>query len=247
LIGRTLSHFKITAKLGEGGMGEVYQAEDTKLGREVAIKVLPEAFTEDPERFARFEREAKVLASLNHPNIAAIYDLSEDKGTHFLVLELAEGEDLAVRLSRGPVSVEDALPLALQIAEVLEAAHEKGIVHRDLKPANVMVSPDGQAKVLDFGLAKAWDNEPGESGSLSMSPTLTAQMTQVGTILGTAAYMSPEQARGEEADHRADIWSFGVVLFELLTGARPFPGTNLTEHFLQRRPPVLVASCGVAW
>ena len=152
MIGQTLSHFKITAKLGEGGMGEVYRAEDTNLGREVAIKVLPEAFTEDPERFARFEREAKVLASLNHPNIAAIHDLSEDQGTHFLVLELAEGEDLADRLARGPISLDEALPFALQIAEALEAAHDKGIVHRDLKPANVMVSPGGQAKVLDFGL-----------------------------------------------------------------------------------------------
>ncbi len=226
MIGRTLSHFKITAKLGEGGMGEVYSAEDTKLGRDVAIKVLPEAFTEDPERFARFEREAHVLASLNHPNIAAIYDLAEDQGTHFLVLELAEGEDLAARLSRGPVPVEEALPLALQIAEGMEAAHGKGIVHRDLKPANVMVGPDGKVKVLDFGLAKAWEAEPGESGNLSMLPTLTAQMTQAGVILGTASYMSPEQARGKPVDHRTDIWAFGCCLYEALTGRRAFDGND---------------------
>ena len=229
MIGQTLSHFKITAKLGEGGMGEVYRAEDTKLGREVAIKVLPKAFTADPERFARFEREAHVLASLNHPNIAAIYDLAEDQGIHFLVLELAEGEDLATRLSRGPIAVADALPQALQIAEAMEAAHEKGIVHRDLKPANVMVDPDDKIKVLDFGLAKAREVEPGESDSLSMSPTLTAQMTQAGTILGTAAYMSPEQARGQEVDGQTDIWALGVVLYEMLTGERTFLGDTATD------------------
>jgi serine/threonine-protein kinase len=229
MIGQTLSHFKITAKLGEGGMGEVYRAEDTKLGREVAIKVLPKAFTEDPERFARFQREAHVLASLNHPNIAAIYDLAEDQGIHFLVLELAEGEDLATRLSPGPIAVADALPLALQIAEAMEAAHEKGIVHRDLKPANVMVDPDDKIKVLDFGLAKAREVEPGESDSLSMSPTLTAQMTQAGTILGTAAYMSPEQARGQEVDEQTDIWALGVVLYEMLTGERTFSGDTATD------------------
>jgi len=231
LIGKTLSHFEITAKLGEGGMGEVYLAEDTKLGREVAIKVLPEAFTENPERFARFEREAKVLASINHTNIAAIYHLAEDKGTHFLVLELAEGEDLAARLARGPIPMEDALPLALQIAEALEAAHDKGIVHRDLKPANIMVSPDGQAKVLDFGLAKAFADDPkgGSSGGLSQSPTMPAQATQAGVILGTAAYMSPEQARGKPVDKRSDIWAFGVVLSEMLSGRRLFEGETLSD------------------
>ena len=173
-------------------MGAVYRAEDTKLGREVAIKVLPEAFSEDPERFAHFEREAHLLASLNHPNIAAIYDLAEDQGTHFLVLELAEGEDLAARLARGPIPMEDALPFALQIAEALEVAHDKGIVHRDLKPANVMVSPGGQAKVLDFGLAKAFADELGQDSSsgLSQSPTMSAQATQAGVILGTAASVS---------------------------------------------------------
>jgi len=222
LIGQTLSHFKITAKLGEGGMGEVYRAEDTNLGREVAIKVLPKAFTEDPERFARFEREAHVLASLNHPNIAAIYDLVEDQGIHFLVLELAKGEDLATRLSSRPIAVADALPLALQIAEAMEAAHEKGIVHRDLKPANVMVDPDDKIKVLDFGLAKAHQAAKETSPDTTRSPTLTAQMTQAGVILGTAAYMSPEQARGQEADPRADIWALGVLLWEMLVGERLF-------------------------
>ena len=233
MIGQTLSQFKITAKLGEGGMGEVYRAEDTKLGREVAIKVLPEEFTEDPERFARFEREAHVLASLNHPNIAAIHDLAEDQGTHFLVLELAEGEDLADRLRRGAVPVEDAIPIALQIAEALEAAHEAGVIHRDLKPANVKVAPDGPAgvavKVLDFGLAKAWSGPSEASPELSQSPTLTAQMTKVGVILGTAAYMSPEQAKGLEADKRADVWSFGVVVWEMLTGERLFAGDSVSD------------------
>ena len=240
MIGTTLSHFKITAKLGEGGMGEVYRAEDTKLGREVAIKVLPAAFTQDPERFARFEREAHVLASLNHPNIAAIYDLAEDDGIHFLVLELAEGEDLAACLAHGPIPVKEALPLALQLAEALEAAHDKGIVPRDLKPANVMVGPDGTAKVLDFGLAKALESEPGPSRSdLTHSPTLTAQMTQEGVLLGTASYMSPEQARGEAADRRADVWAFGIVLMEMLTGKRVYAGKTVSESLagvLAREP-----------
>jgi serine/threonine-protein kinase len=169
MIGRTLSHFKITAKLGEGGMGQVYRAEDSKLGREVAIKVLPEAFTADEERLDRFEREARVLATLNHPNIAAIYDLAEDGGTHFLVLELAEGEDLAERIARGPILPNEALPIALRIAEALEAAHERGIVHRDLKPANVRVTADGQVKVLDFGLAKVWAEQSHDSADPSVS------------------------------------------------------------------------------
>ena len=229
MIGRTLSHFKITAKLGEGGMGQVYRAEDSKLGREVAIKVLPEAFAADEERLARFEREARVLATLNHPNIAAIYDLAEDGGTHFLVLELAEGEDLAARLSRGPIPVKSALPQALQIAEALEAAHEKGIVHRDLKPANVMVGPDGAIKVLDFGLAKVWAKEPADSADLSLTPTLTAQLTRAGSLLGTAAYMSPEQACGSEVDRRSDIWSFGAVLWEMLRGKPLFGGETASD------------------
>jgi Tol biopolymer transport system component len=229
LIGTTLSHFKITAKLGQGGMGEVYRAEDTNLKREVAIKVLPEGFVQDPERFARFEREAHILASLNHPNIAAIHDLAEDQGTHFLVLALVAGEDLATRLARGPVPIEDALPLALQIAEGLEAAHRQGIVHRDLKPANVMVSQDGKVKILDFGLAKPTEPVEGGAGDLTRSPTLTAQMTQAGVILGTAAYMSPEQARGLEVDKQADIWAFGCVVFEMLAGGRVFAGTDITD------------------
>jgi serine/threonine protein kinase len=241
VIGTTLSHFEITAKLGEGGMGEVYRAADTKLGRQVAIKVLPEAFTQDAERLARFEREAKVLASLNHPNIAAIYSfesaerLGDPPGppVHFLAMELAAGGDLAARLARGPIPVEEALPIALQITEGLEAAHERGIVHRDLKPSNVMVDPatDG-VKLLDFGLAKALDPQastPSGPEALSMSPTLTAQMTQAGVILGTAAYMAPEQARGKAVDKRADIWAFGCILFEMLSGEQPYPGRDVTE------------------
>jgi len=228
LIGQTLSQFNVTAKLGEGGMGAVYRAEDTKLGREVAIKVLPEAFTADPERLARFQREAKVLASLNHPNIAAIYDLAAADEVHFLVLELVEGQDLAERLALGRLSVEETLPLAIQIAEALEAAHDRGIVHRDLKPANIKVTPEGQIKVLDFGLAKAWETDQ-SNPNMTQSPTLTAQMTRAGVILGTAAYMSPEQARGLEADQRSDIWSFGVVLHEMLTGRQGFRGDTVSD------------------
>ena len=184
MIDRTLSHFKITAKLGEGGMGEVYRATDTKLGREVAIKILPEAVSAEPERLARFDREARVLASLNHSSIAAIYSFEHEDPVHFLVMELAEGEDLTERIARGPVPLDEALPIALQIAEAVEAAHERGIIHRDLKPANVRVTAEGQVKVLDFGLAKAF--EPGDgtgadADHLSNSPTLTAQMTRVGT------------------------------------------------------------------
>jgi Tol biopolymer transport system component len=228
LIGQTLSHFRITAKLGEGGMGEVYRAQDTKLGREVAIKVLPAAFTEDAERLARFEREAKVLASLSHPNIAGIYQLENIEGQLLLIMELVEGQDLAERLEGGAIGVEEASAIALQLAQGLEAAHERGVIHRDLKPANIKVTADGQVKILDFGLAKAWE-EPPEEGSLSMSPTLTAQMTQAGVILGTAAYMSPEQAKGQSADKRADIWSFGVVLWEMLTGRRLFAGDSVSD------------------
>jgi serine/threonine protein kinase len=231
LIGRTLSHFEITAKLGEGGMGEVYRATDSTLGREVAIKVLPEAFTADPERLARFEREARVLASLNHTNIAAIHEVGEQEGTHFLIMELAAGDTLAERIERGPIPLDEAIQIALQIAEGLEAAHEQGIIHRDLKPANVKVSPEGQIKLLDFGLAKALDPlEAGDSpNALSMSPTLTAQMAGGGALLGTAAYMSPEQARGHAVDKRADIWAFGVILFEILSGHRGFAGDTLQD------------------
>jgi serine/threonine-protein kinase len=245
MIGQSLSHFEITDKLGEGGMGAVYRARDGKLGREVALKVLPEDFTADAERLARFEREAQVLAALNHPNVAAIYEIGQttrDDGAelHFLVMELAEGEDLSLHLARGPVGLETALPIALQIAQGLEVAHTSGIVHRDLKPANIMIGSNRSVKVLDFGLAKAFAQDPSSGpGSLSMSPTLTAQMTQAGTLLGTAAYMSPEQARGENADQRADVWAFGTVLMEMLTGQKVFPGKTVSDSLagiLAREP-----------
>jgi Tol biopolymer transport system component/predicted Ser/Thr protein kinase len=212
-----IAHYRITSKLGEGGMGAVYRATDTKLNRDVAIKVLPPAFAEDAARMQRFEREAQVLASLNHPNIAAIYGIEAGA----IVMELVEGEDL-----KGPVAIDTAIAYARQIAAGLEAAHEKGIVHRDLKPANIKVTPDGTVKLLDFGLAKATEQSAAASvaGSPTMSPTLSLAMTQAGMILGTAAYMSPEQARGKPADKRADIWAFGVVLFEMLTGKMLFGG-----------------------
>jgi serine/threonine-protein kinase len=229
--GRTLSHYRLVEQIGEGGMGAVWKAQDTRLDREVAIKILPESVSAEPERMARFDREARVLASLNHPSIAAIYSFEHAAPVHFLVMELAEGENLAARIARGPLPLHDALQIALQIAEALEAAHERGIVHRDLKPANVMVTAEGQVKVLDFGLAKALETGPGAGGQadLSHSPTLTAQVTQAGVILGTAAYMSPEQARGQQTDKRTDIWSFGVVLYEILTGSRLFQGASMTD------------------
>ncbi|MEJ2246239.1 MAG: serine/threonine-protein kinase, partial [Acidobacteriota bacterium] len=226
--GTKLSHYEITAQIGKGGMGEVYQATDTKLGRDVAIKVLPEEFAKDADRVARFQREAKLLASLNHPNIAAIYGLEESDGTNFLVMELVEGNTLDYRIKSGAIPVEEALKLALQIAEALEAAHEKGVIHRDLKPANIKVTPDGKVKVLDFGLAKAFAGEQADL-NLSNSPTLSVAATQQGVILGTAAYMSPEQARGKSVDKRADIWSFGVVLFEMLTGRQIFTGETVSD------------------
>ena len=226
--GTQLGHYTILSALGKGGMGEVWRARDTKLGREVAIKTLPEAFARDLDRLARFEREARLLASLNHPNIAAIYGLEESNGTRFLVLELVEGDTLADQLKRGPIPVEESLKLALQIAEALEAAHEKGVIHRDLKPANIKVTPDGKVKVLDFGLAKAFASDDADA-SLSNSPTLSMAATQQGVILGTAAYMSPEQARGETIDKRADIWAFGCVLFEILTGKRTWTGRTVTD------------------
>jgi eukaryotic-like serine/threonine-protein kinase len=233
MIGRTLSHYRITAALGAGGMGEVYRATDAHLGRDVAIKVLPPEVAKDPERLGRFRREAQLLAALNHPNVAAIYGLEEADGKPFLALELVEGEDLKERLSRGAIPVEEALEIGKQVAEALEEAHNKGIVHRDLKPANVKLAPDGKVKVLDFGLAKAWAGDASgiNSGSaaLSQSPTLAHTGTIAGVILGTAAYMSPEQARGKPVDRRADVWSFGVLLWEMLTGRSLFAGDTVTD------------------
>ena len=226
--GSQLAHYEVVSALGKGGMGEVWRAKDSKLGREVAIKTLPEEFAKDEQRLARFEREAKLLASLNHPNIATIHGLEEDNGTRFLVLELVEGETLADRLKRGAIPVEESLKLALQIAEALEAAHEKGVIHRDLKPANIKITPDGKVKVLDFGLAKALMGDASDV-NLSHSPTLSMQATGQGVILGTAAYMSPEQARGEGTDRRADVWAFGVVLFEMLTGHGTFDGRTVSD------------------
>ena len=210
-------------------MGEVYRAKDPRLNREVAIKVLPEDLFEGEERKQRFEREAKLLATLNHPNIAAIYSFEEISGRHLLTMELAAGEGLDKKISGGPLPLEESLSFARQIAEALEAAHEKGIVHRDLKPANVVVSAEGRVKLLDFGLAKAFENENGASPEISHSPTLTARATAAGVILGTAAYMSPEQARGKPVDKRADVWAFGVVLFEMLTGKRLFQGETVSD------------------
>jgi serine/threonine protein kinase len=228
MIGKTLGHYQITSQIGKGGMGEVFQAKNKKLGRNVAIKVLPDEFARDSDRVARFQREAKVLASLNHPSIAAIYGLEVSDETDFLVLELVEGETLSERLSRGPIPVEESLKLAQQIAEALEAAHEKSIIHRDLKPSNIKVSAAGKVKVLDFGLAKAYAGDK-EEVNLSNSPTLSDAATQQGVILGTAAYMSPEQARGKAVDKRADIWAFGCVLYEMLTGRVAFRGEDVSE------------------
>ena len=232
MIGTSLSHYKVTAKIGEGGMGEVYRATDENLGRDVAIKVLPDAVAKDVERLTRFKREAQLLASLNHTNIAAIHGLEEADGKPFLVLELVEGEDLSERLDRGALALDEALEIARQIAEALEEAHEHGIVHRDLKPANVKLTPDGKVKVLDFGLAKAFMGDEASkstSANLTQSPTMTSAGTQAGLILGTAAYMSPEQARGKPVDRRADIWAFGVVLYEMLTGRRLFEGETVSD------------------
>src|SRR5215831_17867350 len=222
-IGTQLGSHEITGLLGKGGMGEVYRGRDLKLKREVAIKILPDEFASDPERVNRFQREAEVLASLSHPNIAGIHDLRHVGDTQFLIMELVEGETLADRIKRGPLPVEEALQIGKSICEALEAAHEKGIVHRDLKPANVKLAPDGKVKVLDFGLAKAMESAP--ATTLSNSPTLlSAAASNAGVILGTAAYMSPEQAKGKSVDKRADIWAFGVVLYEMLTGKMLFAG-----------------------
>ena len=228
--GTTLGSYQVTAKIGEGGMGEVWQARDTKLDRDVALKVLPEAFTSDPDRLARFEREAKVLASLNHPNIGSIYGLEEADGVRALVLELVEGPTLADRIKQGPIPIDEALPIAKQIAEALEAAHEQGVIHRDLKPANVKVKADGTVKVLDFGLAKALAPEQSATDIVN-SPTIsmTAAATKMGMVLGTAAYMSPEQAKGRPVDKRTDIWAFGAVLYEMLSGRRAFVGDDVSD------------------
>ena len=222
--GSRVGHYEVTGMLGVGGMGEVYRARDGRLNRDVALKVLPPLFANDPERMARFEREARVLASLNHPNIAQIYGIEE----RALVMELVEGPTLAERIKEGAVPLDDALPIATQIAEAFDYAHEKGVVHRDLKPANVKVTPDGVVKILDFGLAKALDDAPSSSDP-DNSPTLSMHATRAGVILGTAAYMAPEQARGKKADRRSDIWAFGVVLYEMLTGRKLFRGEDLTE------------------
>jgi Tol biopolymer transport system component len=219
-----IAHYRIAGKLGEGGMGAVYRATDTKLNREVAVKVLPDSFAVDPDRLARFSREAQVLASLNHPNIAAIYGVEE----RALILELVEGPTLAERIAAGPIAIEDALPIVRQIAEALEYAHDRGIVHRDLKPANVKVTPEGRVKVLDFGLAKALAAEAAAGDPMS-SPTITMRATMAGLIMGTAGYMSPEQAKGKPVDRRADIWAFGVVLFEMLTGRMMYTGETVSE------------------
>ena len=224
--GTRLGAYEIVGAVGKGGMGEVYRARDTKLDRDVAVKVLLEEFASDHERLARFEREAKLLASLDHPNIASIHGLEESAGTRFIVMELVEGESLAERLKRGRIDVEEALRLARQIAEALDAAHEQGVIHRDLKPANVQLAPGGRVKVLDFGLAK----EHVPVGRVrSESPTVSRELTREGTILGTASYMSPEQARGEPVDKRADIWAFGCVLFEMLSGERAFGGDSVSD------------------
>jgi eukaryotic-like serine/threonine-protein kinase len=239
--GSRLGVYDVTAPIGEGGMGQVYRGRDTKLNRDVALKVLPDSFANDPDRLARFTREAQTLASLSHPNIAAIYGLEDSGGVSALVMELVEGEDLSQRIARGAIPIDEALPIAKQIAEALEAAHEQGVIHRDLKPANIKVRSDGTVKVLDFGLAKAMDPTGAVSVSNSMSPTITTPaMTQAGMILGTAAYMSPEQAKGRTVDRRVDVWAFGAVLFEILSGRQPFSGETVSEtlaEVMKSEPP----------
>jgi serine/threonine protein kinase len=231
-LGTRLGVYDITAAIGKGGMGQVFRARDTKLDRNVAIKILPEAFALDADRLARFTREAKTLASLNHPNIAGIFGLEESGSVTALVMELVEGEDLSQRIARGAIPIDEALPIAKQIADALEAAHEQGIIHRDLKPANIKVRPDGTVKVLDFGLAKelAPEGAIAMSASVSMSPTITTPaMTQAGMILGTAAYTSPEQAKGCAVDKRSDVWAFAAVLYEMLAGKRAFEGEDVSD------------------
>jgi len=237
-IGQLLGVYQVKAFIGRGGMGEVYRARDTKLTRDVAIKVLPSDVASDPDRLSRFQREARVLASLNHPHIGAIYGLEDVDGVRALVLELVEGDTVADRISRGPIPLTETLAIARQIADALDAAHKKGIIHRDLKPSNIKVTPDGVVKVLDFGLAKATAGD-GAASDLAQSPTITVGGTRQGVVLGTAAYMSPEQARGKHVDKRADIWSFGCVLFEMLTGKRPFGGETIHDTLaavIERQP-----------
>ena len=230
-IGARIGPYEITARLGAGGMGEVYRAKDSNLERDVAIKILPDTFAQDQQRIARFEREAKVLASLNHPNIASVHGLETVGSFRALVMELVDGETLAERIFREPIPVDEGLRIARQIAEALEAAHERGIIHRDLKPANVMVRPDATVKVLDFGLAKAVEPPGSTDSDPSVLRTLTSPtaLTRAGMLLGTAAYMSPEQAKGRIADRRSDMWAFGCVLYEMLTGKRPFEGEDVAE------------------
>src|SRR6478672_629253 len=225
--GTRLGNFEVLGPLGKGGMGEFYRARDMRLGRDVAIKVLPETFARDPTRLARFEREARVLASVNHPSIAAIYGVEDLEDTRCIVMELVPGETLAERLAHGALPLGESLALARQIAEALEAAHENGVVHRDLKPANIKVTPGGKVKVLDLGLAKVMEAPAaGDSdrGALSSFPTEVVEVTRPGVILGTLEFMSPEQARGKPVDKRTDIWAFGCILFEMLSGCRPFIG-----------------------
>jgi Tol biopolymer transport system component len=228
--GKSLLHYRLAEKLGEGGMGVVWKAHDTTLDRSVAVKILPDLFVHDPDRLARFEREARVLASLNHPNIAAIYGLHEAQGVRFLAMEFVGGEDLGRKLQEGPLPIDEVVRVGLQLAEGLEAAHEHGVVHRDLKPANVQVTDEGQVKILDFGLAKALGGDPSSSSASGpVSATLTSAGTRAGVILGTAAYMSPEQAKGKSVDRRTDIWAFGAVLYEMLTNRRLFDGETVSE------------------
>src|SRR5580658_8151546 len=227
-VGTKLGCYEIVATLGAGGMGEVYRARDSKLGRQVALKVILEAFASDTNCMARFEREAKLLASLNHPNIATIHGLEDSGSTRALVMELVEGPTLADRIRHGPIPLDEALPIARQICDALEFAHEHAVIHRDLKPANVKVAPDDAVKVLDFGLAKALEGDP-SSGDIATSPTISRMATQAGVLFGTAAYMSPEQAKGKTVDRRADIWAFGCVLYEMLTGKHAFDGETVTD------------------
>ena len=226
MIGSRIGHYEIRAKVGEGGMGEVYRARDTKLDRDVAIKILPAGFASDAERLARFEREARTLASLNHSNIAHIHGVEDTGSTRAIVMELIEGDDLAQRLARGPLPLAEALPIARQVAEAIQAAHDHGIVHRDLKPANVKVKPGGAVKLLDFGLAKISESRLASS-SLTQSPTMMSSMP--GTLLGTAPHMSPEQVKGHNADGRSDVWAFGCLLYEMLTGRPAFAAATASE------------------